>query len=49
MLLVTGVRCSFPGGTQGASISVDMGATEDGARGRAARPGGTAMYFAEPS
>src|SRR5207244_6254726 len=29
------------GRTQGASISVDMGATENGARGRAARPDGT--------
>ena len=32
-----------------ASISIDMGATEDAAWGREARPGGTATYFAGPS
>jgi hypothetical protein len=26
-----------------------MGATEDAASGRAARPGGTALYFVKPS
>src|SRR5256884_8724043 len=36
------------GRTQGASISVDMGATEDGARGRAARPGGTDCFPPNP-
>src|SRR5438034_376858 len=36
------------GRTQGASISIDMGATEDGARGRAARPGGTDVISPNP-
>src|SRR5207248_3024373 len=47
--------CSSPGcdgrslgRTQGASISVDMGATEDTARGRAARPGGSATVPPNP-
>src|SRR5881396_1031115 len=36
------------GRTQGASISIDMGATEDTARGRAARPGGTDCVSPNP-
>ena len=36
------------GRTQGASISVDMGATEDSARGRAARPGDTDCFAPNP-
>src|SRR2546421_8781393 len=36
------------GRTQGASISLDMGATEDVARGRAARPGGTDCISPNP-
>src|SRR6266566_7088132 len=34
--------------TQGASISIDMGATEDTARGRAARSGGTDVFAPSP-
>ena len=49
MLLVTGCDARSLGRTQGAPISIDLGATEDAARGRAARPGGTATYFARPS
>jgi hypothetical protein len=36
------------GRTQGASISIDMGATEDAARGRAARPCGTDCISPNP-
>jgi len=39
--LVAGARWSSLARTQGAPISIDMGATEDTARGRAARSGGT--------
>jgi hypothetical protein len=48
MALVAGVRWSFPGEDEGASISVDMGATEDAARRRAARPGGTDAISPNP-
>jgi hypothetical protein len=50
MPFVVGVRCSFRGKDAGSvRILCDTGATEDAASGRAARPGGTRLYFAKLS
>ena len=42
MSLVAGVRCLFRGKDAGSADSGAIGATEDAASGRAARPGGSA-------
>jgi hypothetical protein len=45
MSLVVGVRCSFRGKDAGSvRMRGDTGATEDAASGRAARPGGSAIF-----
>src|SRR5438093_4752001 len=46
--LVAGVRCSFRGKDAGSADSSAIGATEDAASGRAARPGGTAYVSPSP-
>ncbi len=49
MLLVAGVRWSFRGKNAGRLNACSIGPTEDAASGRAARPGGIALYFVKPS
>jgi hypothetical protein len=44
MLFVVGVRCSFRGKNAGSADSRAIGATEDTASGRAARPDGTTVF-----
>jgi hypothetical protein len=44
MALVAGVRWSFPGRRQGASISADMGATEDAARDEQRAPAAQTVF-----
>jgi hypothetical protein len=44
MLFVVGARCSFRGKDAGSADSPAIGATEDPASGRAARPDGTTAF-----